>query len=126
MAGMGPMGLIGLMGSEGGAKTETKFHHRDTEDTEVRPQEGTDFLRSVYSSHQELDNLWPLLTLCSLCLCGECLSLYRSVLGSFAGGAHFYEFRVEPAEYFNQVGLSSHHPVDIFVNTRDLIQPSTQ
>lgn len=43
------------------------------------------------------------------------------VFGSFAGGAHFYEFRIESAEYFYQVGLSGHHAIDIFVNAGNFV-----
>jgi hypothetical protein len=83
-------------------------------------------LRSFYSRDQEFGPPFAFLPPCPLCLCGEYPSLRRSIFGSFAGGAHFYQFRVESAEYLNQVGLSGHYAIDIFVNAGNLIQAGAQ
>jgi hypothetical protein len=52
----------------------------------------------------------------------NCQPATRSVFRPVAGGTHFYELRIEPAEYFYQVRLGGHHEVDVFVHAGDFVQ----
>ena len=82
---------------------KTKFHHRDTENTEVRRERLSEFL--MVRIRRTIKNRSFFLESNLRALCVFVVNIPVCVVQSSArspAGHHSYEFRVESAEYFDQ------------------------
>ena len=56
----------------------------------------------------------------------SCSLLSFLIFRPITGRAHFHDFGIKPTQHFDQIGLRGHHGVDVFINTRHLIESGRQ